>query len=45
MGNSNELEERIQRIEKEIHHINRLDETTFELTEKLRRTNRLIKKI
>lgn len=35
MENLNELEERIKRIEEEIHHIDRLDGTTFELTEKL----------
>ncbi|MFJ5768740.1 hypothetical protein [Psychrobacillus sp. NPDC093180] len=37
MKNLIELEERIKRIEEEIHPIDRLDGTTFELTERLNR--------
>lgn len=35
MNNINELEERIKRIEEEIHHIKRLDEITYRVEAKL----------
>ena len=39
MNNINELEERIKRIEKEIHHIERLDEITYSVEAKLNKPN------
>ncbi len=42
MNNINELEERIKRIEKEIHHIKRLDEMTYGVEVKLNKAVRLL---
>ena len=45
MNNINELEERIKRIEKEIHHIKRLDEITYIVEAKLNKAVGLLMRV
>ncbi len=45
MNNINELEERIKRIEEEIHHIDRLDEMTYRVEAKLNKAVGLLMRV